>query len=109
VTREPWTLADALELIRRLADNLRPTYCLGLTGTALLGCSPDKLELIVYPTSSARQDKAFADGALERTGIRLQYGRAVVTAKWRRNGSADMKHVEVWEYGGKNVDIFFLS
>lgn len=105
-----WVLDDGLTLVRDLAERLRPRYFIGLTGSVLVkGRSFNDLDVIVYPGSSVDQDKGFVEKVLTASGLRRLHTVDVVQAKWRRHGSQDAKHVEVWEYQGKKVDVFFLA
>ena len=105
-----WTIPSARLLVRSLLERLAPLYYVGLTGSVLRnGFSGNDLDLIVYPSSSVRQDKDFVVQALVDAGLKRRSSREFVKAIWQRKGSDDEKHVEVWEYEGKKVDIFFLS
>jgi hypothetical protein len=105
-----WSLVDALDLIHKLWPKLQPHYYIGLTGSVLReGQSPNDLDLIVYPASTQRGDKDFVARVLREAGLQRRVTVEYVHLRWRKKGSDDTKHVEVWEYGGKKVDIFFLS
>lgn len=105
-----WTVEDALALICKLAEELAPHYHLGLAGSVLLkGLSRNDLDIIVYPASTESQDKDFVTKTLTEAGLSRVHDRDVVQQAWRKQGSNDGKHVEVWEYEGKKVDFFFLS
>lgn len=105
-----WVLDDALALIRKLAERLAPQYHLALAGSVLLrGQSRNDLDLIVYPASSEAQDKDFVAKVLTEEGLKRLHDREVVHRAWRRRGSDDAKHVEVWEYKDRKLDVFFLS
>jgi hypothetical protein len=102
-----WTSDEALVLVRSLSERLAPSYHVALAGSVLLrGSSQKDLDLIVYPTSTASACVDRVREALEAAGLILVHGVEVVHAKWRREGSLDEKHVEVWEYRGKRVDVF---
>ena len=105
-----WRLDDALMLVRLLAAKLQPRYYPGLTGSVLFkGQSDNDLDIIIFPGSSVDQDKDFVTGVLTQMGLRRLHPKDVVHAKWRQGGSKDEKHVEVWAYEGKKVDVFFLA
>src|SRR4051812_17034343 len=97
-----WEIIDALALISWLAAKLAPRYYVGLTGSVLLtGWSRNDLDLIIYPANSTDRDEEFVKKILREAGLSLRFDRDVVHAQWRRAGSIDEKHVEVWEYDGK--------
>lgn len=108
--RTGWTFAQAVEFAQRLARVLKPVgYHVGMTGSVLLrGSSRNDLDLIVYPTSTCRVDREGVYRTLQPVGKRL-YTCEETAAAWRRRGSDDEKTVEVWEFDGKHVDLFFLS
>ena len=106
-----WTRDEALTLVAALWPSLKAVgYYVGLTGSVLVkGTSRNDLDLIVYPASTTSQDKNRVVGALMDAGLTRLTGRDGVHRRWRRLGSSDEKHVEVWELDGKKVDVFFLS
>jgi hypothetical protein len=105
-----WTREQADALIHTLAVMLSPRYHLALAGSVLLwGKSDNDLDLVVYPASTLDRDLGFVEETLRRAGLRRSVGRLGVKAKWRREGSFDDKHVEVWQIDGKKVDLFFLA
>lgn len=109
MSRQAWTIDTAMVLIRIIAAELKPRYFVGITGSVLMnGCSAGDLDLIVYPASSAEQDQGFVREVLSKSGLVQRYSVEEVHAAWRRRGSLDTKHVEVWEYNGRKVDFFFL-
>jgi hypothetical protein len=106
-----WTLDAAVEFFRMLWDELEPLgYYVGLTGSVVTkGRSFHDLDIIIYPASTKRRDHAVLLEGLKKAGMKLLFEREVVVKAWRRRGSDDEKHIEVWDYKGKRVDIFFLS
>lgn len=107
--KSPWTLEEAQALLLRLRRRL-PGYALGLTGSVLVkGSSKHDLDLIIYPRTTAKQNIERVRSALVRAGLRLRLNHHFVKLMWKRQGSNDTKRVEVWEYEGKRIDIFFLS
>jgi hypothetical protein len=61
------------------------------------------------PASTEAQDKNFVRTMLGELGMTLAYDREFVTERWRSAGSNDNKHVEVWMYENKRVDLFFVT
>lgn len=106
-----WTLTQAVDFLTRLQAHLRPRWFVGLTGSVLYsgGHSRNDLDVLVYPASSAHPDIEGLKASLESFGLKLLYDRDVVVRRWRRLGSDDCKHVEVWEHEGRRVDLFFVQ
>ncbi len=105
-----WTRAEAIDFVAALDEKLTPRYHVGLTGSVLIkGSSTKDLDVIVYPASTAEQDKAFVVEKFLEAGLVKIHDVEVVHARWRRLKSQDTKHVEVWAYQGKRVDVFFLT
>ena len=105
-----WSLTDGIDLARRLTRTLRPIgYHVGMTGSVLLrGRSANDLDLVIYPASTARMDRRALFKTLSTTG-RMLYDRETTRAAWRKQDAEDEKDVEVWEFDGKKVDLFYLS
>lgn len=105
-----WSHSEALDFIRRLSGGLAPRYYLALAGSVLLkGSSTKDLDLIVFPASTQDQDKAFVEVKLKEAGLVKLRDVESMHEGWRRKGSDDTKHVEVWEYQGKRVDFLYLA
>ena len=106
-----WVLDDAVVFLRTLQEHVELVgYHVGLAGSVLTkGRSGNDLDIILYPATTAHKDYEGLIEALERAGLKRSIEREVVTRRWRRLGSEDRKHVEVWEYGNKRVDVFFLE
>lgn len=107
-----WDLTDALRLVSLLNEPLRLTgFGVGMAGSVLTaGGSNHDLDLIVFPLRTTRNNVEDVRSMFRMcAGMRLLFDRGVVTARWRKLGSDDEKHVEVWEHEGKRVDIFFLK
>jgi hypothetical protein len=82
----------------------------GMLGSVLLrGQSRKDLDLVLYPHHSEALDRTRLDEALVSFGLKRLADRAKVTRIWRDFGSSDNKHVEVWQWGKKRVDFFFLK
>lgn len=107
-----WKLSEALDLVAELTVPLKEAgYGVGVCGSVLVkGYSTHDLDLVVFPlnTSKLSVPGTSREDALRRVGMALRHGQAVVQARWRKLGSTDEKHVEVWSYQGKRVDVFFL-
>jgi len=110
MSRSPWSLEEALALIRMLEPKLTQVgFHVALMGSVLIeGHSTNDLDLILFPHSSNRVDVESARLELTIAGLRPVISRARVAAAWEREGSSDAKHVEVWAYNDKRVDLFFM-
>lgn len=109
--RPLWTITEALELCRRVIPVLKDAgFSVGLTGSLIRQeCSQHDVDLIVYPfQSSQNTDFSRAKATLEKFGMKPVYNREQVTAHWRKKGSLDEKWVEIWDFNGKRVDVFFM-
>ncbi len=106
-----WDLSDALRLVSLLNGPLAAAgFGVGMAGSVLTaGGSDHDLDLIVFPLRTSENNTNDARSLLWNMGMNLLFNRGVVTARWRKLGSDDEKHVEVWEHEGKRVDIFFLK
>lgn len=124
----PWTLRQARALINKLeAELTRVDWHVALAGSVLLrGRSSNDLDLIVYPHTSTKVWRPFADSlrydlgyeALYRTlvkcGLTQLADAARVKTAWveggvKRGPSPDQKWVEVWMYDDdQRVDIFVM-
>ena len=108
--KKPWTLQEALLLIKDLQMPLKNAgFGIALAGSVLLeGESKNDLDLILFPqdTSSVNIEKARL--VLQNGGMVPLWYRHEIAEFWFRAGSSDTKHVEVWAWNGHRVDIFFL-
>lgn len=115
--RKPkWTLEQVRPLIAELDLHLRTVgWFVGLTGSVLhKGESFNDLDLTLTPMTTVAPELQEALKVLARTnlhsfGFKFLVDVETVHKHWRLKGSLDTKHVEVWQYQGKKVDIFFLS
>lgn len=108
--RTNWTLDEALPFVRSLGEELYPDWYVALAGSVLMrGNSEKDLDVLVFPRSTAENKLSECKAVLTMFGLKLLYSREVVTMKWIREGSNDTKHVEVWEWQNKRVDLFFVS
>jgi hypothetical protein len=108
--RSGWTLAEALSFCRSLAEYLKPKgYYVGLAGSVLTrGRSRKDLDIVVYPESAPAHEAAALRDHLRAFGLKLRVPVENVHLRWRKLGSVDTKHVEVWYFDRKRVDIFTL-
>jgi len=106
----PWTLEEALKLVRLLEPRLaQARFHVALMGSVLLqGESTNDLDLILFPHSTSYVNLDLVRTELTHGGLLPVFSRGKVAAMWERRGSTDTKHVEVWTYKGKRVDLFFL-
>ncbi len=106
-----WKLEEAVELCARLSVALSTAgYAVGLTGSVLIhGKSRKDLDLIIYPlTTQTQRTRWTLHETLVRFGMDIRVPKEQVHEAWRNSGSKDTKHVEVWDYCGRRVDLFFL-
>ncbi len=106
-----WTLHEGVDLCRLLNTHLAPVgYCVALTGSVLLkGKSYNDVDLVVYPLNTQKIDLDILRGALRLFGIKPWVSVEQVTDAWRKKGSDDTKHVEVWRSGVRRIDLFILQ
>lgn len=114
-----WNIFQARNLISYLTPLLQKEgYEVGLTGSVLYkGASNKDLDLIVYPHKVRPfEDFDRAAQVLFLAGLTCVYNAVEVKkgrqAKAKQRNIAyvpDPKHVEVWTWQGKRVDIFFMK
>ncbi len=109
--RGKWTLEEALDVIRSLNVCTRAAgYYVGLTGSVLhKGKSHNDLDLLLVPLSDQQLDYDRLVGVLRDFGMTLVVDKERVHARWRKVGSNDTKHVEIWSYKGKKIDCIFVK
>lgn len=79
-------------------------------GVLLRGWSNHDLDLIVYPHSSERANLLKLRKTLQAAGMVRRASAAAVQEEWRKLGSRDCKHVEVWRTAdARRVDIIVPS
>jgi hypothetical protein len=108
----PWNLVEALEFVQELSPiAARAGYALALAGSVLTkGRSRKDLDLIVFPlrTDKAREYQ-LREALIVEMSMKLVFDEAFVKAQWKaKSNSDDEKRVEVWEWLGKRIDIFYL-
>ena len=108
-----WDLVEAVRFVRILSEDLEHMGLgIGIVGSVLLkGYSDNDLDLVVFPHDTTKPDfKYVLRIVLEGAGMHLAYNVERTHAAWRKLGSNDTKHVEVWKTReGKRVDLFVLS
>lgn len=106
-------IGNALDFVRGLADYFRPhKIAVALTGSVLeKGRSEKDIDIILYPYDTSKALPFTHVQAMLRTrGLTPRYDVGVVRERWRKLGSGDMKHVEVWRTSsGRRVDVFFFG
>jgi hypothetical protein len=110
-SKPEWTLYQARSFIKLLADDLSAVgYAVGLTGLVLIdGEGHHDLDLILYPMDSTMTDRGVLKARLAHCGLKQVADMERVHSVWRKKGSTDMKHVEVWLWNDKRIDFFFLE
>jgi predicted nucleotidyltransferase len=108
--KEPWTLEEALPLIRKLAPALVSVgFSIGPGGSVLIeGESKNDLDFIIYPLDASSYNMNAVRRVLERHELRQLWARHEIAAFWARTNSNDNKHVEVWGWQKHRIDIFFM-
>jgi hypothetical protein len=104
-----WTLEEAQEFCASLQKSITG-FGIGLTGSVLKKKESSKdLDIIVFPLSSVtNNDLEELRNQFSKFGMVLSFTREQVTKFWRDAGSLDEKHVEVWMYNRKRIDVFYL-
>jgi hypothetical protein len=106
-----WTIEEGVDFCRRLNAHLEPIgYGVALTGSVLFkGKSHKDIDLIVFPLSTAKMDEALLRHTIMNFGIRPWIPMEELHELWRKKGSEDTKHVEIWRFGIRRIDLFFLK
>lgn len=101
-----WSMSQALIFIRDLENSLNDKYHVGLTGSVLYDeVSYKDLDIIIMPHSTDEANINNIYYKLNQFGLIQTQSKEVVAARHYK----DEKHVEVWDYKGKRVDIFFMN
>lgn len=110
--KQGWTQAEAVIFASSLDDWLEKEvdYHVALGGSVLFaGSSEHDLDLLIFPksteTASSMKDLR---NALILAGGTLVFDADTVKRRWRKLGSLDQKHVEIWKFKGRRVDLFFV-
>lgn len=106
-----WVIEEGIDFCRRLNKHLTPIgYVVALTGSVLIkGKSYKDLDLVVFPLSTVKTDELLLRHTLMNFGIRPWIPVEEVHERWRKLGSEDTKHVEIWRFGIRRIDLFFLK
>ena len=81
----------------------------GIIGSVLIkGYSYNDLDLVIFPHNASEYRLERAYEALQARGLTPHVTRARVAQVWEQKRSTDTKHVEVWRYNGKRIDLFFM-
>jgi len=113
--RSFWSMFDAQTLVRDLEPHLNEVGFTAAVGGSVLrkGVSINDLDLILFPLSRYELQVTGVTPLwekLESLGWTLVVTADAVHAAWRKEGSLDNKHVEVWNTpDGKRVDVFLLQ
>lgn len=101
-----WTLNQARNFCNRLREYLASFgYSVGLTGGALFhGESNKDIDVIIFPLKRTSADFTSMHQSLSTFGLEF-----VRLPNNNLGYSDDGKHVEVWEFEGKRIDLFFLT
>lgn len=112
-----WTHDLAVQFCQALGKFLAPRgYGVALHGGCLHkeGWRKD-CDVIVFPhnapdLAAVRDPQRVSEVlyALREFGMEMLHDVETVHGRWRRLGSRDNKHVEIWEHEGRRVDVFFL-
>lgn len=108
-----WTLEQAVSFCQELRARVEPIgFSVGLTGSCLYrGTSRKDIDVILYPLKKPSQFDVHSLRAslIESGWIRCVKDREQMRDNWRYNGILDEKWVEVWDFNGKRVDLFFMT
>jgi hypothetical protein len=107
----PWTMGDGVMFIRKLAEVVAPAgYGAGLIGSVLTkGRSMRDLDVVLFPTCIGKENNEGVMKALQEFGMTRKQDVLLVHKIWRKQGSQDTKYVDIWDYNGKRVDLFWLK
>ena len=109
--KTPWTEQEALDLIRTLQSRIGSIgYGIALAGSVLMkGESSTDVDIILFPYDTSRQDYESLKEAMTDHGLHQVFDQASSRRYRERHNHRDRKHTEIWKFGSKRVDIFFLS
>lgn len=101
-----WTLEQACNVCARLQKHLASFgYGVGLTGGVLFHGESDKdIDLIIFPLKRTSADFTSMYQSLSAFGLEF-----IRLPNNNLGYSDDGKHVEVWEFEEKRIDLFFLT
>lgn len=100
-----------VQLLEWLSKELHAGWHFALAGGVLLnGESDHDLDLIAFPRCSVAANRKALRAVLRECGWHLRMQAWELHRFWRRKGSADRKHVEVWKTtDGRRVDLFVMG
>ena len=111
-----WTLVSARGIIAVMETHLAPRgFHVALAGGVLArGHSKHDLDVVVFPhckrpMSTARSREWAIRQSLRAAGLVRRRTWCQMHAYWRKHGSWDTKHVEVWVLGARRVDVIMLA
>jgi hypothetical protein len=107
---EGWIFPELLEFLTRIRPFIsRAGFELGVTGSVLFeGKSDHDGDVVIYPRDASSFDLSVLYSALEQLGLNLEFSHAELLKLWRMKKSNDTKHVEIWSYKGKRLDLFIF-
>lgn len=106
IEKRRWSLDKALHFVRELEDHLGGRYHVALGGGVLMkGYSDKDVDIWVYPHSLSDYSLSEMKELLYSFGMSIKVDKETVHTYWKKAGSTDFKHVEIWIYKGKRVDL----
>jgi len=105
-----WELSELLEFLSKIRPSLsRAGFEIGVTGSVLFeGKSEHDGDVILYPRDASSFDLSLLYTVLGQLGLNPEFSHADLLKIWRTQKSNDVKHVEIWSYQGKRLDLFIL-
>jgi predicted nucleotidyltransferase len=105
-----WGQEELIDFLRTIRPQIRTAgFEIGITGSVLFdGKSDNDGDIIIYPRDGSVFDLSVLYITLEQLGLKLEFSHADVLKIWRKKGSNDIKHVEVWSHLERRLDIFIL-
>lgn len=113
---KPWNMTAGLAFVRRLereltgnADDDRDAHVALAGGVMKRGRSAHDLDVIVYPRNSENGLSLLRlHKVMKQIGCISHATTDMIRADWKRRGITDRKHVEVWRYRGRRVDLIVV-
>lgn len=103
-----WTRPRAMAMIKVMEETMAPEYHVALTGSMLVEKEvASDLDIIIFPHTTAHWDADEIRARLKKLGFVPVWSVKDVRRWWKKTGSTDTKHVEVWATLGRRVDFFF--
>lgn len=105
-----WGVEELIEFLKMIRPTLRKNgFEIGVTGSVLFdGESGNDGDVIIYPRDGSVFDLSKLYSTLDSFGLKLEVSHADMLKVWRKKGSNDIKHVEVWSHLDRRLDIFIL-